>query len=87
MPVVPDPTRPPVLRTYGVGVRVSAHLRRGAAPYADGAQGLVQARTGWYKLAHFKWIIGIQGAILHNVLSRPLYHRGLLWIMSLTERN
>ena len=29
----------------GVGVRVSAHLRRGAAPYADGAQRLVEART------------------------------------------
>ena len=38
-------------------------------------------------LAHFKWIIGIQGAILHNFLSRPLYHRGLLWIMSLIQRN
>ena len=37
-------------------------------------------------LAHFKWIIGIQGAILHNFLSRPLYHRGLLWIMTLLKR-
>ena len=37
-----DPTVP---RCYGVGVRCSAHLRRGAAPYADGDQRLVEART------------------------------------------
>ena len=32
-------------RRCGVGVRVSATARRGAAPYADGAQWLVRART------------------------------------------
>ena len=32
-------------RCCGVGVRVSAPVRRAAAPYADGAQWLVKART------------------------------------------
>ena len=32
-----DSTDPTVPRCCGVGVRVSAHLRRGAAPYADGS--------------------------------------------------
>ena len=32
-----DSTDPTASRCYGVGVRVSAPLRRGAAPYADAA--------------------------------------------------
>ena len=40
-----DSTDPTALRWSADGVRVSATLRRGAAPYADGAQRLVEART------------------------------------------
>ena len=39
-----DSTDPTALRWSADGVRVSATLRRGAAPYADGAQRLVEAR-------------------------------------------
>ena len=47
----PTSTRPvsglpvPWCYMYGVGVRVSAHLRRGAAPYADASLSLLEART------------------------------------------
>ena len=40
-----DSTDPTALRWSAVGVRVSATVRRGAAPYADGAQRLVEPRT------------------------------------------
>ena len=40
-----DSTDATARRCCGVGVRVSAPLRRGAAPYGDGAQWLVEART------------------------------------------
>ena len=39
-----DSTDATARRCCGVGVRVSATVRRGAAPYADGAQRLVEAR-------------------------------------------
>ena len=47
----PTSTRPvsglpvPWCYMYGVGVRVSAHLRRGAAPYADASLSLLEARA------------------------------------------
>ena len=49
LPILPeadvDSTDPTALRWSADGVRVSATLRRGAAPYADGAQRLVGPRT------------------------------------------
>ena len=75
--------KPPVLHFAAVAwrvarrvLRVSADLRRGAAPYADGCERFF-GHSHPISLLHFECIIGFEGAILHNFLRTSLYHRAL----------
>ena len=56
-------------------LRVSAAGRRGAAAYGVAFRCFWKARTHGC-LVKNRWIIGFEGAILHNFLSTSLYHRG-----------
>ena len=64
-------------RCCGVGVRVSAPLRRGAAPYADGCD--FRAFTPHF-LVHFRSTRGVQPGILHRILSTARYHQKSLLV-------
>ena len=60
------PTVPTVPRAARVGVRVSAPLRRGAAPYADAPRLFTGSFTPLF-LVHFEYIIGFEGGFLHKI--------------------
>ena len=57
---------PTVPRAARVGVRVSAPLRRGAAPYADAPRLFTGSFTPLF-LVHFECIIGFEGGFLHKI--------------------
>jgi len=71
------PTAP---RAARVGVRGSAPMRRGAAPYGNGCE-QISGHSHLISLPIFEWIIGFEGGFLHNFLSRPQWHPGSRWIM------
>ena len=86
---------PTVPRAARVGVRVSAPLRRGAAPYADAPRLFTGSFTPLF-LVHFECIIGFEGGFLHKISRKQsstkqgnIVHCGahVLWcIMSRLER-